>query len=126
MNPPTGNRATILVVDDDALITLNTVDQVAELGHAAMEAFSAAEALSLLEKNPDIAALITDYSMPGMNGLQLAEAARAMRPGLPILLATGYAELPDGQGTDLLLLEKPFQQEELARKIAEMFGVATQ
>jgi CheY-like chemotaxis protein len=91
-----------------------------------MEAFSAAEALSLLEKNPDIAALITDYSMPGMNGLQLAEAARAMRPGLPILLATGYAELPDGQGTDLLLLEKPFQQEELARKIAEMFGVATQ
>jgi CheY-like chemotaxis protein len=121
-NSPKGLVATILVVDDDALITLNTVDQLAELGHVPVEAFSAAEALSLLQKRDDITALITDYSMPGMNGVQLAEAARAIRPGLPILLATGYAELPDGEASDLPRLEKPFQQDELGRQIARLFG----
>jgi CheY-like chemotaxis protein len=121
--PPKGQGVTILVVDDDALITLNTVDQLAELGHLPIEAFSAAEALSLLEQRDDIKALITDYSMPGMNGIQLAEAARAIRPGLPILLATGYAELPDGEASDLPRLEKPFRQDELGRQIAQLFGI---
>lgn len=121
--PPRGSGVTILVVDDDALITLNTADQLAELGHSPVEAFSAAEALAILERRSDIAALITDYSMPGMNGVQLAEAARAIRPGLPILLATGYAELPQDAPSDLLRLEKPFQQDDLARRIATLFGI---
>ena len=123
LHSPKGAGVTILVVDDDALITLNTVDQLSELGHQAVEAFSAAEALSILEKRDDIEALITDYSMPGMNGVQLALAARAIRPGLPILLATGYAELPDGEASDLPRLEKPFQQDELGRRIASLFGI---
>ncbi|WP_328765850.1 response regulator [Devosia aurantiaca] len=123
VRPTQGSGVTILVVDDDALITLNTVDQLADLGHSPVEAFSAAEALSILKQRDDIGALITDYSMPGMNGVQLAEAARALRPGLPILLATGYAELPDDAPTDLPRLEKPFRQEELAQRIASLFNV---
>ena len=124
VSPPRGSGVTILVVDDDALITLNTADQLSELGHSPLEAFSAAEALSILKKRDDIAALITDYSMPGMNGVELAEAARAIRPNLPILLATGYAELPDDAPSDLPRLEKPFQQDELGRKIAGLFAVS--
>ena len=112
--------ATILVVDDDALITLNTVDLVTELGHVALEAYSAAEALRLIEAHPEIALLITDFSMPGMNGAELAEAARRLRPNLPILLATGYAELPENAPCDLMRLEKPFHEDELARCIVEL------
>ena len=112
-----GNGVTILVVDYDALITLNTSDQLAELGYVPLEAFSAAEALALLEKQPGIAAMITDYSMPGMNGVDLAKAARAIRPNLPILLATGYADLPDDAPSDLPRLEKPFREDELAHQI---------
>jgi CheY-like chemotaxis protein len=108
---------TILVVDDDALITLNTSDQLSELGYVPLEAFSAAEALAMLGKEPEIAAMITDYSMPGMNGVELAKAARAIRPDLPILLATGYADLPEDAPSDLPRLEKPFREDELASQI---------
>jgi CheY-like chemotaxis protein len=125
LSPLKGQGVTILVVDDDALITLNTADQLSELGHSPLEAFSATEALNILKRQPEIAALITDYSMPGMNGVELAAAARAIRPDLPILLATGYAELPDDAPTDLLRLEKPFRQEELGQKIDLLLGIAT-
>ena len=124
ISPIKGQGVTILVVDDDALITLNTADQLSELGHAPLEAFSAAEALDILKRQPQIAALITDYSMPGMNGVELAAAARAIRPDLPILLATGYAELPEDAPSDLPRLEKPFRQEELGQKIEALLGVS--
>ena len=112
-----GRGATLLVVDDDALITLNAVDQLTEQGHVALEAFSAQEALAILEQRNDIDALITDYSMPGMTGLELAEAARALHPNLPILLVTGYAELPDGIEHSFMQLEKPYGEDDLARRV---------
>lgn len=123
INPSQGSSATILVVDDDALITLNTVDVLTELGHSALEAYSAREALRLVAERPDIDLLITDYGMPDMNGIELAAAARAMRPDLPILLATGYAELPDGQASTYPRLEKPFRGDELAGHINELLRV---
>jgi len=113
-----------LVVDDDALITLNTVDLLTEMGYRALEAYSGAEALEILRQRQDVGAMITDFSMPGMTGVQLAEAARGLHPGLPILLATGYAELPDGAHCDFPRLEKPFRQEELARKIEALLARA--
>jgi CheY-like chemotaxis protein len=116
--------ATILVVDDDALITLNTADILVEMGHRALEAYSGREALEMLAAHPEIGLVITDYGMPGMNGAELAASARAVRPGLPVLLATGYAELPDGSDSDLPRLEKPFRQEELMRRIGDMLGPA--
>ena len=66
--------------------------------------------------------LITDYAMPGMTGLQLAEEARKLRPKLPILLATGYADLPAHGRLTLPRLSKPYQQRELAEQIAALVG----
>nr|WP_248306352.1 response regulator [Devosia oryzisoli] len=113
-----------MVVDDDALITLNTVDIVTDLGHVALEAFSAREALDVLAAHPEVSLIITDYGMPGMSGADLAKAARQQRPGLPVLLATGYADLPDNSGEiDLPRLEKPYRQEDLAQRIDEILGL---
>jgi len=120
--PQRGVGATILVVDDDALITLNTVDVLTEMGHTALEAFSARQALSLLQTNPQIGALITDYAMPGMNGIELAGAARKLRPELPILLTSGYDEVPDAAGLAYAQLRKPFREAELSVRIAELLA----
>lgn len=117
---------TILVVDDDALISMNTVDMVEDLGHIALEAFSGKEALEILAANPSVTALVTDYAMPGMNGVELAAKARELRPGLPILLATGYADLPTGEEVDLPRLPKPYQQAELASQLELILARATE
>jgi len=106
-------QATILIVDDDALINIGTADMVQDMGLRALEAYSGREALDILERGDAVDVLITDFAMPGMNGLELAGRARQLRPSLPVLLATGYDELPGGEVTDLPRLGKPFQQAEL-------------
>lgn len=122
--PIRGVGTTILVVDDDALITLNTVDVLTDLGHTALEAFSGQQALALMQSRADISVLITDYAMPGMNGIELANAARQLRPGLPILLATGYDEVPDAAGHDFIQLRKPFREADLSGRLAEVLAPA--
>ncbi|WP_297110975.1 response regulator [uncultured Devosia sp.] len=122
ITPLRGPGTTILVVDDDALITLNTVDVLKDLGHTAIEAFSAVEALALMEKHPDIGVLITDYAMPGMNGLELAEAARRLKPDLPVLLTSGYSELPEEQPCAYPRLDKPYREDELAVRLGELLS----
>ena len=112
----------ILFVDDDALIAMSTVDLLEDLGHSVIEAASGEEALQVLEGSTEIDLMITDYSMPRMNGGELSMAARKLRPGLPILLATGYAELPEGSALDLPRLSKPYMQHQLAEEIAR-FGL---
>ena len=112
----------ILVVDDDALITMNTVDMIEDLGHQVVEAYSGKEALAILAADARIDALITDYAMPGMSGVELALQARVIRPNLPVLLATGYADLPNGTTTDLPRLAKPYQQRDLAQQLARLLG----
>lgn len=114
--------STILVVDDDALINMNTVDMVEDLGHTALEAYSGKQALEILGSDCQVDVLITDYAMPGMTGVELAGKARQLRPGLPILLATGYADLPSGTSTDLPRLAKPYQQADLATHIARLLA----
>ena len=126
ITPMRGRGATILVVDDDALITLNTVDILTDVGHTAIEAFSGPEALSLMQKHPDIAALVTDYAMPGMTGIELAEAARRLRPGLPVLLTTGYAELTEDTAQHYARLEKPYREDQLIACLAELLAPATE
>ncbi|WP_293699751.1 MULTISPECIES: PAS domain S-box protein [unclassified Sphingopyxis] len=114
----------ILVVDDDAIILMNTAALLEDLGHRVLEASSGAEALALLGAHRDIDILITDQAMPGMTGSELIAAARAERPHLPIILATGYGETPSDVGPALQRLGKPFGQKELenavAKAIAEM------
>jgi CheY-like chemotaxis protein/two-component sensor histidine kinase len=109
--------ATILVVDDDALIAMSTVGMLQDLGHTVLEANSPKKALEILETDRRIDLLLTDHAMPGMTGTELAAIARRRRPDLPILLATGYAELPSGQQTELPRLSKPFHQSELREQV---------
>jgi PAS domain S-box-containing protein len=113
-------KITILVVDDDALIAMSTVDMLEDLGHVVIEANSGDRALDILRDDRRVDLLVTDYSMPRMNGAQLAAAAREIRPELPILLATGYAELPSGSGIDLPKIGKPYQQDQLAAEIMKV------
>ena len=113
---------TILVVDDDALIAMSTADMLQNLGHAVIEAYSGASALEVLREGRNVELMITDYAMPGMTGLQLVRVARELRPNLPVLLATGYAELPEGSNLDVLRLAKPFMQDQLATQIAKALG----
>ena len=87
-------KMTVLLVDDDTLVAMSTVDMLEDLGYEVIEANSGSRALEIITNNRAIDLLITDYSMPRMNGAQLATAVRNVRPELPILLATGYAELP--------------------------------
>lgn len=115
-------RLKLLFVDDDFLISLSTVSLLEDLGHDVLKASTGADALKLLQGNAAVDLMITDYAMPGMNGLQLAEEARKLRPGLPILLATGYADLPTRASFELPRLNKPYQQKELAEQIAILLG----
>jgi PAS domain S-box-containing protein len=110
----------ILVVDDDVLIAMNTVDLVEDLGHSAVEANSGKAALEILASDAPLDAMITDFAMPGMNGVELAIRARELRPHLPILLASGYAELPSGTELNLPRLGKPFLQEDLEAALSNI------
>jgi len=109
----------ILLVDDDILIAMSSADMVTDLGHEVVEVHSGAEAISVLEKGEEFDLMITDFSMPGMNGADLTIAAREIRPHLPVLLATGYADLPNGMQVDAYRLSKPYSQDQLATEIAK-------
>ena len=111
------NTAKILVVDDDPLIAMSTVDMLEDLGHTVIRANSGKRALEMLESEPAFDVLMTDHAMPGMTGLELAEIARRKWPNLRVLLATGYADLPNHEKTDLPRLSKPYRQAQLQAEI---------
>ncbi|MDO9384629.1 MAG: ATP-binding protein [Hyphomicrobiaceae bacterium] len=117
---PKPERLTILVVDDDALIAASTVDMLEDLGHEVIDANCGADALAILSGGQRFDLMVTDYSMPKMTGTQLAAAAREIKPNLPILLATGYADLPAGSEINLPRLGKPYQQDQLAAEITKL------
>ncbi|MGO4118389.1 PAS domain-containing hybrid sensor histidine kinase/response regulator [Rhizobium ruizarguesonis] len=122
--PQAASRLKILLVDDDALIAMSSVDMLEDLGHEVVEANSGSQALELISgQHFDL--VITDYSMPGMTGAQLAQAARNIHPALPIVLATGYADLPAGTDIDLPRLAKPYDQAQLAKEIAKAMAGET-
>ena len=108
---------TVLAVDDDILVRMGTVAMLEDLGHTVREANSGEEALNILAEGAKIDLVVTDQAMPRMTGVQLAEAILAEQPNLPIILATGYAELPSGLGSVLPRLSKPFSQEQLAQAL---------
>jgi signal transduction histidine kinase len=112
----------ILVVDDDALIGSATTAMLEDLGHVVIETTSGTRALEVLRSGPMVDLVITDHAMPGMTGTQLSRQIRRSWPDLPIILATGYADLPNGEDPGLPRLSKPYQQEELAAMIAQVLG----
>ncbi len=108
----------ILIVDDDHLVMTGTAAMIEDLGHTSIEAHSAAEALAKLASGIEVDLVITDHAMPAMTGLQLAACIQDRFPGLPIILATGYAELPvDPAKMGLLKLAKPCTQHDIALAI---------
>ncbi|MFJ2690596.1 PAS domain S-box protein [Pseudomonas sp. NPDC087336] len=111
-------RLSILVVDDDSLVLTSTCLLLEDLGHRVISATSGAQGLELFENNPAIDLVITDMAMPYMSGAQLAEAIRMRNPGIPIILATGYAERLEGFAAKLPRLSKPFTQLNLVEIIA--------
>ncbi len=116
-------RSTILVVDDDALIAMSTVEMVEDLGHNVIEANSGMAALEILRSGKSVDLMITDFSMPKMSGADLILAVREIFPTLPIILASGYAELPGNVKLDVGRLGKPYQQSQLADAINAALGI---
>ncbi|EJM63129.1 PAS domain S-box [Pseudomonas sp. GM50] len=111
-------RLCVLVVDDDSLVLTSTSLLLEDLGHRVISASSGAQALELFDSEPAIDLVITDMAMPKMNGEQLAQIIRNIRPQLPIILATGYAERLEGLAARLPRLSKPFTQLNLVEIIA--------
>jgi signal transduction histidine kinase/CheY-like chemotaxis protein len=112
--------STILLVDDDPLIAASTAALLEDLGHHVVEANSGQGALELIDGGlrPDL--VITDHAMPGMTGADLAAQLRLKAPELPILLATGFAEVDSQQTRDLPRLAKPYTQAQLSTEIARL------
>jgi CheY-like chemotaxis protein len=116
--PPT----CIMVVDDDPLIAAGTADMLTDMGHTVIEVCSGAQALEMLHAATQVALVITDHAMPGMTGLQLAKQIQENWPSMPVILASGYADLPDDTVLNLPRLAKPYRQEQLASLINQLLG----
>jgi PAS domain S-box-containing protein len=114
--------AVILFVDDDPLIAMSTTEMLEDLGHRVIPANSGRHALEILESSEPIDLMMTDHVMPGMTGIELAAHSREVRPSLPILLATGYADLPEGAQLDLPRLAKPYHQDQLRDRLDQLLG----
>ncbi|HEY2464798.1 MAG TPA: PAS domain S-box protein [Steroidobacteraceae bacterium] len=114
----TRRQLCILAVDDDSLVLANIAAMLEDLGHRVIAVGSGARAIEEVESTPAIDIVLTDQAMPVMTGVQLIESLRARRPALPIILATGYAELPQGVSASIGRLSKPFTQRALAAALA--------
>ena len=112
----------VLVVDDDPIVMSGTAAMLEDLGHCAIEVASAELALQVLGAQDDIDVVITDHAMPGMTGTELAERIRRHWPGLPVVLVSGYTELPSEE-LGFPRLSKPYRQEELARLLVSLVGI---
>ncbi|MEY9857881.1 two-component system cell cycle sensor histidine kinase/response regulator CckA [Catenulispora sp. GAS73] len=126
--PPSGQGRTLLVVEDDGAVREMVGTMVRRHGYHAICTASPADALSVVEQSDRrIDALLTDLVMAGMSGIELAEAARARVPDLPVLVMSGYSAgaasadgvLPAG----LSLIRKPFTAATLLRALAEVLGI---
>lgn len=111
-------RKRILTVDDDSLVLMNTVAMLEDLGHEVFDATSAAEALAIIEKQ-EVDLVITDHAMPHMTGADLANRLAETHPNLPIIVATGYAELPAGFSKRHIVLGKPFSSGDLSAAVGQ-------
>ncbi|HEY7229956.1 MAG TPA: PAS domain S-box protein [Pseudolabrys sp.] len=110
----------IMAVDDDALVLMNTVAMLEDLGHTVVEAYSGKEALEILRQDDCIDLVVTDQAMPHMTGVELAKAMKDEWPDIPVLLATGYADRVRGDDIGLPKLTKPYLQDDLSEAIARL------
>ena len=108
----------IVVVDDDKLVLTNITAMLEDFGHTVIEAISGVAALEAIRKTPHVDLVITDQAMPQMTGMQLAAAINVDWPNLPILLMSGYAELPSKTHFEMPKLAKPFSLDDLEDAVA--------
>jgi CheY-like chemotaxis protein len=123
----TSTGQTVMFVDDEAPLRTLAVEVLEESGYTALEAVDGVSALSILESARPIDLLVTDVSLPGgINGRQLADAARALRPGLKVLFVTGFAAeavLCQGRlGDGFKVLTKPFSMKTLMAVAGDIIG----
>jgi signal transduction histidine kinase/CheY-like chemotaxis protein len=114
--------ATILLVDDEDIVRRATADMLSDIGYTVIEAASGAEALRLVRDGAACEILVSDYLMPGMNGVDLIRHVRELQPSLPAMLISGYSTIAEGSGSELPRLAKPFRQADLARSIAQLLA----
>jgi signal transduction histidine kinase len=112
----------VLIVDDDPMVAATTAAMLEDLGHSVLVVSSGPLALNVVRTDAHIDLIVTDYAMPGMTGAELAKHVRQARPGLPIILATGYADLPNADDPGLPRLAKPYRRDEMARLLAALVG----
>ena len=118
---------TVLVVDDEPTVRMLVADILEDLGYTSIEAGDSAAGLKVLQSDVRIDLLVTDVGLPGgMNGRQVADAGRVLRPDLKVLFITGYAEnAAVGNGhlePGMQVITKPFVMEVLAARIKEMIN----
>lgn len=116
------NTSIILVVEDDDIVRMLIVDVLEELEFSVLEADGSEQALEILnDQNRHIDLMMTDVGLPGMDGRELATLAHGLRPALPILFASGYAEsieVPEG----MHVIGKPFSIDQLRDKVKGILG----
>jgi CheY-like chemotaxis protein len=127
--PRAGTGLTVLGVDDEATIRRLVTEVLSDLGYAALEAADGASGLELLRSGARIDLLISDIGVSGgMNGRQMVNVARQLRPDLKVLFITGYAEqafLGDGRlESGMQVMTKPFSLEAMARRIQDLLSQA--
>ncbi|MDX7951656.1 PAS domain S-box protein [Lichenihabitans sp. Uapishka_5] len=125
--PRPGAGETILVVEDDPNVRDLVREILQDLGYQTLEASDGPSGLAMLRSDAHVDLLVTDVGLPGLNGRQLAEQGRVLRPGLRVLFITGYAENASFGGNghldpDMQMITKPFVVEAFASKIKEMVG----
>jgi CheY-like chemotaxis protein len=109
-------KVTVLVVDDEPAVRAMAVDMLRALGLEVLDAYNGQDALRLLSQHPEVRLLFTDVRMPGMTGVELAEAARRLRPDLKVIVTSAYVGEDVVPSSDLFL-PKPFRLEHLAAAI---------
>jgi PAS domain S-box-containing protein len=113
----------VLLVDDDILVSMGAADMLLDLGHSVTESQSGLHALKLLETDSPFDVVVSDYAMPGMNGFELAQRIKEKNPKLPVILATGYAELPANRSIEFGHLPKPYTSKDLALSLEKATSV---
>ena len=111
-------NARLILVDDDSAVRQVTAATLRELGYTVLEAASGGAALELLEHSANVDLMLIDFAMPGMSGAEVARRVQTMRPTVPILFVTGYADRAALEGvSEAQIIGKPFVDNELHEKV---------
>ncbi|AXV15382.1 hypothetical protein CYG48_06535 [Neorhizobium sp. SOG26] len=117
-------KAVVLIVEDEPLIRFDTLDTLENVGHSALEAANADEAMVLFRNHSDLDIVVTDVNMAGsMDGIQLAQRIRAMRPSVRIIITSGVVHLdPMLLPANTIFIRKPYTHEALLASIHEFLA----